>query len=281
MQTLVAADRAEWRAWLAANHASAPRIWLVYFKKDGKRAEQRGVSYEESLQEALCFGWIDSLIKRIDDERSWMAYLASAGFDVFSMDMTGHGRSTRPHPMTQHATTVASDWADIDAVVEYLRKLRGVERVSLIGWSLGGPRAGGYAAQHPEKVAKLVVLARRTRATRRRSAHTQSCRRRGFQRAVRIRLPRELAAATRLRRPARPGRGRIRMDADACIGPGRRDLGGPVCGARRIRRSGAGGLRPSARHARRAYSSRRFTICRSRPTACARSMTILARSKKC
>jgi pimeloyl-ACP methyl ester carboxylesterase len=56
-------------------------------------------------------------------------------------------------------TTVASDWDDIDAVVEYIRALRDVERVSLIGWSLGGPRAGGYAAQHPDKVARLVLLA--------------------------------------------------------------------------------------------------------------------------
>src|SRR5690606_23183585 len=45
------------------------------------------------------------------------------------------------------------------AVVEYLRALRGVERVSLVGWSLGGPRAGGYAAQNAEKVASVVLLA--------------------------------------------------------------------------------------------------------------------------
>ncbi|HEY8520162.1 MAG TPA: alpha/beta fold hydrolase [Gammaproteobacteria bacterium] len=117
---------------------------------------------------------------------SWMAYLAAAGYDVFSMDMTGYGRSTRPAPMNDpcnvgaeaqaalmpaplaatceqsypgQLTTVASDWDDIDAVVEHLRTLRRVERVSLIGWSLGGPRAGGYAARHPDKVAKLVLLA--------------------------------------------------------------------------------------------------------------------------
>jgi len=117
---------------------------------------------------------------------SWMGYLAAAGYDVFSMDMTGYGRSTRPSPMNDpcnlsteqqqplipavldapcapgHAgelTTVASDWDDIDAVVEYLRALRGVERLSLVGWSLGGPRAGGYAARHPDKVSKIVLLA--------------------------------------------------------------------------------------------------------------------------
>ena len=95
------------------------------------------------------------------------------------MDTTGYGRSTRPAAMNDpcnlsaeqqalfvpaliaapctptypgQLTTIASDWHDIDAVVDYIRALRKVEKVSLVGWSLGGPRAGGYAAQHPEKV---------------------------------------------------------------------------------------------------------------------------------
>ena len=120
------------------------------------------------------------------EDYSWMGYLARAGFDVFSMDTTGYGRSTRPAPMNdpcnlsqeqqknlvpallsapcapaypRNLTTIASDWNDIDAVVDYIRAQRHVERVSLIAWSLGGPRAGGYAARHPEKVEKLVVLA--------------------------------------------------------------------------------------------------------------------------
>src|SRR5262249_57734730 len=60
-----------------------------------------------------------------------------------------------PHQLT----TIASDWNDINAAVDYVRSLRRVERVSLVAWSLGGPRAGGYAAQHPEKVQRLVLLA--------------------------------------------------------------------------------------------------------------------------
>jgi pimeloyl-ACP methyl ester carboxylesterase len=117
---------------------------------------------------------------------SWMGYLARAGFDVFSMDMTGYGRSTRPPSMndpcnlskeqqarfvpqliaapcppsrTTAITTMGSDWNDIGAVVDHLRALRGVNRVSLVAWSQGGPRAGGYTARNPDRVARLVVLA--------------------------------------------------------------------------------------------------------------------------
>jgi pimeloyl-ACP methyl ester carboxylesterase len=117
---------------------------------------------------------------------SWMAFLARAGFDVFAMDMTGYGRSTRPLPMNdpcnlanaqqltfvptllaapcpakiaQPITTIGSDWNDIGGVVDHIRALRHVDKLSLIGWSQGGPRAGGYAAQHPEKVNRLVLLA--------------------------------------------------------------------------------------------------------------------------
>lgn len=117
---------------------------------------------------------------------SWMAYLANVGYDTFSMDTTGYGRSTRPVVMNDicnlsesqqttfiptlldetcepsyafAATTIESDWDDIDAVVDYLREIRGVDKVHMVAWSLGGPRAAGYAAQHPEKVDRIVLLA--------------------------------------------------------------------------------------------------------------------------
>jgi pimeloyl-ACP methyl ester carboxylesterase len=113
---------------------------------------------------------------------SWMAALAERGFDTFAMDQTGYGRSTRPAALNdrcnlapadqedvfgnscepsfgQAATTMESDWQEIDAVVDYLRELRGVDRVHLVAWSLGGPRAAGYAATHQDKVANMVLLA--------------------------------------------------------------------------------------------------------------------------
>ena len=66
MAWLHAPDRAAWRKWLERHHARAAEIWLVYYKKHtGKRA----IDYSEALDEALCFGWIDGKVQRMDDER--------------------------------------------------------------------------------------------------------------------------------------------------------------------------------------------------------------------
>jgi uncharacterized protein YdeI (YjbR/CyaY-like superfamily) len=65
-----AEDRAAWRAWLAANHATARGVWLVSWRKGhGPRVE-----YEEAVEEALCFGWIDSQGGNIDERRSRQYY---------------------------------------------------------------------------------------------------------------------------------------------------------------------------------------------------------------
>lgn len=60
-----ASDRKTWRAWLAKHHASESGAWLVYYKK---HTGKPSVGYLDSVREALCFGWIDGLKKRIDDE---------------------------------------------------------------------------------------------------------------------------------------------------------------------------------------------------------------------
>jgi len=59
-------SKQEWRAWLAKNHASCPGIWLVRYKT---HSGVLSMPYEDVVREALCFGWIDSLIKRLDDDR--------------------------------------------------------------------------------------------------------------------------------------------------------------------------------------------------------------------
>ena len=58
--------REDWRAWLGENHGTAAEIWLIIRKKHVAKA---GLTYLEALEEALCFGWIDGILKRIDDEK--------------------------------------------------------------------------------------------------------------------------------------------------------------------------------------------------------------------
>ena len=60
-----ARNRAAWRRWLAKNHATSGPVWLVFAKKDSGLAS---VDYEEAVLEALCFGWIDSLVRRRDEK---------------------------------------------------------------------------------------------------------------------------------------------------------------------------------------------------------------------
>ena len=63
---LYLSNRHDWRAWLARNHDSKKAVWLVYYKK---QTDMPSIPYEDSVEEALCFGWVDGLIKKIDDER--------------------------------------------------------------------------------------------------------------------------------------------------------------------------------------------------------------------
>jgi pimeloyl-ACP methyl ester carboxylesterase len=116
---------------------------------------------------------------------NWMAHLARAGFNTYTMDLTGYGGSPKPmmddpcnvDPKQQNLimqrplqsgcapnyphqlNTIRDDWKEIDAVVDHLRKINRVRRIHIIGWSAGGPRVGGYIAQHPEKIERAMLYA--------------------------------------------------------------------------------------------------------------------------
>ena len=64
-EVLVFDHPAELRAWLEANHATATEAWIGYYRKG---TDKRSISYAESVEEALCFGWIDGISYRVDDE---------------------------------------------------------------------------------------------------------------------------------------------------------------------------------------------------------------------
>jgi uncharacterized protein YdeI (YjbR/CyaY-like superfamily) len=56
----------QWRAWLAQNHDRSPGVWLVFYRKE---TGMPSIKYGEALDEALCYGWVDSLIRKLDDQR--------------------------------------------------------------------------------------------------------------------------------------------------------------------------------------------------------------------
>lgn len=62
--TLHVAERKAWRSWLAKNHKTEQEIWLVYARKETGRPR---IPYNDAVEEALCYGWIDSTIKRVDE----------------------------------------------------------------------------------------------------------------------------------------------------------------------------------------------------------------------
>ncbi len=115
----------------------------------------------------------------------WMAFLARAGFDVWALDVSGYGASARPmmddpcnvakksqdvlqkrplaascaphHPF--QFKTLRDDWAEIDSAVDYVRAATRADKVSIVGWSLGGPRVGGYVALHQDKIDRVMLYA--------------------------------------------------------------------------------------------------------------------------
>lgn len=58
-------SREEWRLWLEENHSRVPGIWLIYYKK---RSGKPRIPYNDAVEVALCFGWIDGKIKRVNDD---------------------------------------------------------------------------------------------------------------------------------------------------------------------------------------------------------------------
>lgn len=101
MKTFEAKDRGAWRAWLAAHHDRESEVWLVYYKKD---SGVPSISYEESVEEAIAYGWVDSLIKKIDEHKYARKFTPRKPESVWSVSnvkraekviaagrMTGHG----------------------------------------------------------------------------------------------------------------------------------------------------------------------------------------------
>ena len=96
---------------------------------------------------------------------SWMEYIARQGYDVYLLDVRGYGMSTRPPQMDKRPEEnppfggAAEAVRDVDAVVDFIRKRRGIEKLNLLGWSWGTAVFQNYTSRHNQKVEKLVLYA--------------------------------------------------------------------------------------------------------------------------
>ena len=81
VKSYYAKDRKAWRKWLQKNHVKESGVWLIYYKKASGKAR---VLWEEAVEEALCFGWIDSIAKPIDDEKYMQKFTPRKAKSVWS-----------------------------------------------------------------------------------------------------------------------------------------------------------------------------------------------------
>ena len=71
LEDLLVPDAAGWRVWLAEHHADAPGVWLVLARKGGDVTE---LTYEQAVEEALCYGWIDGQARRRDEGSTFLRF---------------------------------------------------------------------------------------------------------------------------------------------------------------------------------------------------------------
>jgi len=74
-------NKEEWRKWLEENHYKFKEIWLIHYKKSSNK---KNLTHYDAVEEALCFGWIDSKLKRIDEERYILRYSQRKNNSVWS-----------------------------------------------------------------------------------------------------------------------------------------------------------------------------------------------------
>ncbi len=124
LEQFYAETRAIWREWLAQNHDASPGIWFIFNKKaSGKPI----VSYDEAVEEALCFGWVDSRPNVLDDERYMLMFSPRKPKSVWSKvnkarieKLIAEGRMMPPGLAKIEAAKQDGSWSSIDAVEELI-----------------------------------------------------------------------------------------------------------------------------------------------------------------
>ncbi|HEX9097935.1 MAG TPA: YdeI/OmpD-associated family protein [Candidatus Dormibacteraeota bacterium] len=114
------AGRADWRAWLVAHHDHSPGVWLIWRKKGSSAS---GITLEEALEEALCFGWIDSTLNPINSQLSRLKFTPRRPKSIWSRQnkrrvasLIRHGLMTDAGLRVIRAAKSDGSWHALDAV---------------------------------------------------------------------------------------------------------------------------------------------------------------------
>lgn len=165
---------AEWRDWLEAQHDHSPGAWVIQWRT---RTGRRRLSYEELVEEALCFGWIDSTMKKLDDERSMIAMTPRRPASVWSRSnkdrverLTVEGRMTDAGLRAVQVAKGNGSWEsldDIDTMIlpgDLIAALATDERARL--------NFDGFAPSRKKMILHWIKSAKRAETRARRIAET-------------------------------------------------------------------------------------------------------------
>ncbi|MBI5778152.1 MAG: YdeI/OmpD-associated family protein [Planctomycetes bacterium] len=154
VKTLYLPDRRKWRRWLENNHQRVKEIWLVYYKK---HTGKPSIPYNDAVEEALCFGWIDSTVRKLDEERYIQRYTPRKPNSIWSkLNKQRVSRMIKQGLMTQTGLIRVRDakksgaWNRLDVIEDVNRIPPG-----LAGAIAANPRARKNFALMPPSTKKM------------------------------------------------------------------------------------------------------------------------------
>lgn len=167
-------DREAWRAWLASNHATSPGVWLIRHKKHSKAPCP---SYDEAVEEGLCYGWIDSLANRLDDERFLLLFTPrkpKSGWSKLNKQriaqLVRSGRMTPIGKAKIDAAKKDGSWTRLDAI-EHLTMPPDLER-ALARHAAARQNFAAFSESYRKRILWWIESAKSPETRQKRVRHT-------------------------------------------------------------------------------------------------------------
>lgn len=150
-----AQSRAQWRAWLQRNHQRPEGVWLVIWKKASGRV---GLVYDEAVEEALCFGWIDSKPNKLDEHRSLLWFAPRKGATGWSRLNKSRVEKLAAAGLMMPAGLAKVEVAKADGSWNALDAVENLEVPSDLAAALAAyPHATNYFGQFPRSVKRSIL----------------------------------------------------------------------------------------------------------------------------